>query len=604
MSTSFPAFQAKVTMFFVWGTNKRTFVSAKKSKWMIFGPLPAVLPELRIGELVVELVFEFKYVGILFTSIHANVLARHYNAKASKARCISNAVFALRHRIGTLPVREGLTLYMARVDCYLISGCELALDVDGGLIKDHIDVQHLFLRRLLGLNPRSMLAVLFTETGQMPIRIRRLLLALGRLKYMVGVGPNRVVYDALMDSIALLREGKSGWASDLVIMLQQLPNPIDVGADDLLSIDSINDIIKRITSGVDADLQRDIDSMVKTHMLRNRVEMGENKALALVTRRLRHYLVLVSVPAHRTAMTGLLLGDHNLSSERLRYPSRYRSAVPRNFRLCRFCRAAVEDEVHALFDCIHDAGLVELRRNFLDSLAPCDPVVWGSYTVISNYDFMLRLVASRKAVQIFAKYIFLVLSLYQETPRYYPLRKGTKNRRPTASPRTPVRIQKKPKVPQLSSWKLPATSTTWCEISDVSATPTPKTPSSALPSPPPTPEPEAPCIPNILETDALDFPHTPTFAPDNVYASPAAGPYIPNMPETDALNSPRTPTLVPDNDYTSPRASVNGPSSPWWSEGNSDEMSGAGFPVEPIWHSDFAQFLITASPEEILNFNV
>ncbi|KAJ7165195.1 hypothetical protein C8R46DRAFT_1277416 [Mycena filopes] len=330
-------------MFFVWGTNKRTFVSAKKLKWMIFGPLPAVLPELRIGELVVELVFEFKYVGILFTSIHANVLARHYNAKASKARCISNAVFALRHRIGTLPVREGLTLYMARVDCYLISGCELALDVDGGLIKDHIDVQHLFLRRLLGLNPCSMLAVLFTETGQMPICIQRLLLALGCLKYMVGVGPNRVVYDALMDSIALLREGKLGWVSDLVIMLQQLPNPIDVGADDLLSIDSINDIIKRITSGVDADLQRDIDSMVKAHMLRNRVEMGENKALAL----------------------------------RLWYPSRYRSAIPRNFRLCRFCWAAVEDEVHALFDCIHDAGLVELRRNFLDSLAPCDPVVWG-----------------------------------------------------------------------------------------------------------------------------------------------------------------------------------------------------------------------------------
>ncbi|KAJ7163707.1 hypothetical protein C8R46DRAFT_901951 [Mycena filopes] len=135
----------------------------------------------------------------------------------------------------------------------------------------------------------------------------------------------------------------------------------------------------------------------------------------------RTFVVLLGVPAHRKAMTGLLLGDHNLSSERLRYPSRYRNAVPRNFRLCRFCRAAVEDEVHALFDCIDDAGLLDLRRNFLDSLAACDPVVWGLYTVIPNYDFMLRLVASRKAVQIFAKYIFLVLSLYQDTPRYYPL---------------------------------------------------------------------------------------------------------------------------------------------------------------------------------------
>ncbi|KAJ7188663.1 hypothetical protein C8R46DRAFT_27721 [Mycena filopes] len=182
-------------------------------------------------------------------------------------------------------------------------------------------------------------------------------------------------------------------------------------------------------------------------------------------------------------------------------------------------------------------------------------------------------------------------------------RKGTRNRRPTASPRTPVRIQKKPKAPQLSSSQLPANSTTWCEIPD---TPTPKTPSSALPSPPPTPEPEAPCIPNIPETDALDFPHIPTFAPDNVYTSPTAAPYIPSMPDTDAPDPPHAPTLVPDNDYTSPRAYVDGNSSLWWSGGNgSDESSGSGFnSVEPIWHSDFAQFLITASPEGILNFNV
>ncbi|KAJ7162220.1 hypothetical protein C8R46DRAFT_904152 [Mycena filopes] len=421
MSTSFPAFQAKVTMFFVWGKNKHAFVSADKSKWMIFGPLPTVLPVLRVGDLVVKLVYEFKYVGILFTSIHPNVLARHYAVKASKARGISNAVFALNHRIGTLPVREGLILYTARIDCYLISGCELAIDVDGALLKDHLDVQRLFLRRLLGLNPRSMLAVLFTETGQMPIHIRRLLLVLGRLKYMVGVEPSRVVHAALLDSIALLRAGKAGWASDLVIMLGRLPTPVHVGADDLLSVDSVNSIISRVSSAADADLQRDIDTMVKTHLLRNRVELGEDKSLTLITRRLRHYLVMVAVPAHRKAMTSLLLGDHNLSSERLRYPARYRDAVPREYRLCRFCRAGVEDEVHALFDCVHEPGLVQLRSDFLDSLALRDPVVWASYGVLRNYDFMLRLVASRKAVELFAKYIFCILNVFQNTPRFCPL---------------------------------------------------------------------------------------------------------------------------------------------------------------------------------------
>ncbi|KAJ7494670.1 hypothetical protein B0H11DRAFT_2002927 [Mycena galericulata] len=312
-------------------------------------------------------------------------------------------------------------MYMARVDCYLISGCELALDTDIALLKEHVEAQHMFLRRLLGLNPHSMLAVLFTETGQMPVRIRRLLLVLGRLKYMVDVDPGRVVHSALLDSMALLRNGKPGWASDLMIMLSRLPTPVVVTPEDLMCADSIDAIAKRIVTIVDTDLQLDIDRLVKTHMLRNRLELGDDKSLSLVTRRLRHYLVMVAVPAHRKAITGLLLGDHNLAVERLRYPVRYREAVPRQHRLCRLCRGAVEDEVHALFDCVANPRLLELRARFLDSLTFCDPVVRASYMEMSTYDFMLKLIASRKAIQSFAKYIFLVLNLFQEFPLYFPV---------------------------------------------------------------------------------------------------------------------------------------------------------------------------------------
>ncbi|KAF7338065.1 Reverse transcriptase domain-containing protein [Mycena venus] len=421
MSTAFPAFQSKVNNFDKWGANKRAFVSGKKSKWMIFGPLPDVIPTLWCGNTIVELVFEFKYVGMWFTSIHKNVLARHYAIKASKARATSNATFGLKHRIGSLPVREGLVLYMARVDCYLISGGELALDTDAVLLDELQDVQHMYLRRLLGLNSHSMLAVLFTETGQMPVRIRRLLLALGRLKYMLAVNPRRVVHSALLDSIALCRDGKAGWASDLLIMLRRLPTAIILGPDDLLCSKTIDTVSKEIITIVDKDLQRDIDRLVKTHLLRNRVEMGKDKSLGLVSRRLRHYLTAVAVPAHRKAMTGLLLGDHNLSVERLRYGARYRKPVPREFRLCRFCRGSVEDEVHALFDCVAEPRLIELRADFLGDLATRDPGLRALYGSISNYEFLLAVIPSRKAVQLFAKYIHLVLCAFQDTPRYSPV---------------------------------------------------------------------------------------------------------------------------------------------------------------------------------------
>ncbi|KAJ7217825.1 hypothetical protein GGX14DRAFT_357510 [Mycena pura] len=338
-----------------------------------------------LGNLVVKLVPDFKYVGTWFTSVHPNIFARHYAIKASKAWGVANAVFGLKHQIGSLPVREGLALYKARVDCYLTSGCELSLDTDA-LVTEHVEVQHLFLRRLLGLNAHSVLAVLFTETGLLPVRIRQLLLALGRLQYMLSTNSTRTVHDALLDSVALFREGRSGWATDLAILFRRLPTPIDVGPDDLLSAERVDAVKKEVVSVVDADLQRDIDNMVKTHLLRNRVELVDHETgtLSLVTRRLRHYLTMVVVPAHRKAMTGLLLGDHNLSVERLRYATRYRVAIPPELRLCRFCRAGVEDEVHALYDCRGEARLVELRSHFLSSLKSLDPVTWGFY-MIANY---------------------------------------------------------------------------------------------------------------------------------------------------------------------------------------------------------------------------
>ncbi|KAJ7186300.1 hypothetical protein GGX14DRAFT_374880, partial [Mycena pura] len=128
-------------------------------------------------------------------------------------------------------------------------------------------------------------------------------------------------------------------------------------------------------------------------------------------RRLRHYLTMVVVPAHRKAMTCLLLGDDNLSVERLRYATHYRESIPRELRLCRFCRGGIEDEVHALFNCIGNPSLVQLRAQFLDALKSVNSGTWDSYMKMSNYDSMLKIFPSRKAVAIYAEYIFLVLKV-------------------------------------------------------------------------------------------------------------------------------------------------------------------------------------------------
>ncbi|KAJ7658090.1 hypothetical protein B0H17DRAFT_955354 [Mycena rosella] len=417
MSTFFAVFQAKVTAFFEWCKKKCVFISARKSKWMIFGPLPPLIPTLRLGDLIVELMSKLKYVGIWLTSTTPNIFSLNYSIKASKARNASNAAFAMKHRIRSLPIKEGLMLYMVRIDCYLISGGDIAIDVDAGLVSELMEAQHLFLHRLLGIHSRSMLAVLFTETGLMPIRTRCLLLTLGRLRYMTSLGDESTVRAALLDSVNLFATGFSGWAGDVAILLSTLPMPICMAPADFLSVPTIDAIIAKVLEVVDANLQFDIDHLQKTHLLRNHLETVEDK-LELVTRRRRHYLTMVLVPAHRKALTGLLLGDHTLSVEQLRCPVRYRRAIPREERLCRFCHDAVEDEVHALLDCDSHVQLVELRDSFLTDAFDCDPVLEAVYALLSHYDFLRRLISSRKAVSRFAKYTYDVLNIYD---RYQPL---------------------------------------------------------------------------------------------------------------------------------------------------------------------------------------
>lgn len=85
-----------------------------------------------------------------------------------------------------------------------------------------------------------------------------------------------------------------------------------------------------------------------------------------IVRKMRHYLMFLVIPAHRRAFTSIMFSSNAFAVERLRcqWGERYRAPVPREWRLCRFCRASVEDEVHALMECRGDNwhDLVSVRE--------------------------------------------------------------------------------------------------------------------------------------------------------------------------------------------------------------------------------------------------
>ncbi|KAJ7214153.1 hypothetical protein C8J57DRAFT_1255901 [Mycena rebaudengoi] len=95
--------------------------------------------------------------------------------------------------------------------------CEVRLGVESDLLKPVEDVQIEFLRRIMGVNKRSLIAPLFTGTGLVPLHFRGLILALTHLKYLLAMNDDRYVKAAARDSVLLLDSGKASLAMDLCV---------------------------------------------------------------------------------------------------------------------------------------------------------------------------------------------------------------------------------------------------------------------------------------------------------------------------------------------------------------------------------------------------
>jgi hypothetical protein len=124
---------------------------------------------------------------------------------------------------GRLTPKELKTLYMPRVDCHLIHGCEVCPDSEDIHVKELCVIQIDFLRQILNVHSHSMLAPLFTETGIIPLRIRRFILLLGYLQYLLSLSPSHLARTCLISSIELAAKEKKTWAGDVLIAASKLP---------------------------------------------------------------------------------------------------------------------------------------------------------------------------------------------------------------------------------------------------------------------------------------------------------------------------------------------------------------------------------------------
>ncbi|EJD43853.1 hypothetical protein AURDEDRAFT_65998 [Auricularia subglabra TFB-10046 SS5] len=360
-----------------------------------------------------------KYVGMNLTSEDGRLFRGHYDAMAKRARKSLSQCFAVDSLTGALPVKMALKIYKARVDPHLISGADVSPDAVDAHVGPLEEVQILFLRRVMGLGSRSCVAPLFSETGIWPIRARRADMAIRYLEYCRARPDYAIVACALQDSIALDALGCESWFSDLRLALSKFDVNLPNGhflAD--ATVAGLRDAVRRSVLRM---IHSEFASNEKLYLLRGLNRAGLHGRVDDVAIDLRAYLQ-VKRKRHRWALTGLLLSNHGLAVEQLRYGTRTRESVDRDDRLCRFCRTTVESELHALFECTACPNIDTPRLQLADEIRRLG-IEEECCTVMRKDGFMgliQYLIIDTDRASVLAAFVYSVLALFDATPLLRP----------------------------------------------------------------------------------------------------------------------------------------------------------------------------------------
>lgn len=251
----------------------------------------------------------------------------------------------------------------------------------------------------------------------MPIRVRRILLTLSHLVYLLGPDHDTFARAAVNNSIELARKGKKSCAKDLIKAASRLPFhcPVLVLTMSTSAMD-IEDYAKVVQKLMLEWLQSEIDFSDKLYLLHGRREPQTDRNPAQVTSCVRCYLILVKTQKHREAITSVMLSAHLLAVEVLRYVHHEHQPVPRWDRLCRFCKTEVEKPGHALITWLSMEKVVNLRAIFLGELFSALPEMQGWMAELCNAEFLKAIICARSTAVLVAKFMFEVLELFYSVP--------------------------------------------------------------------------------------------------------------------------------------------------------------------------------------------
>ncbi|KAJ7728206.1 hypothetical protein B0H16DRAFT_1773906 [Mycena metata] len=336
-----------------------------------------------------------------------------YKVEAGKATTVANVLLGLDRFVGSIPAWDARTLYMARVYPYLTAGCDVCLDVNAKSLALLTCLSEILASHTWRWPPQSEGGSFFGNrlmANQVQTRLSRPEVSV----LPSPIGRDETGIERSAGIISLVRNQRLFWINDLRIVLSRLyvPVALNIGGD--LDVPAVEAAMKCVEKSMEAWIDDEIESSSRVRdLLVDRLEMdSETKKLVKKSLDFRHYLHLAS-PAHRIALTKMVLSSHSLAIERRRWTERGKKIVPQRWRLCRFCFNHVEDPAHAMFVC-KNPELLPIRKMFLDAVAGLLPGVVDQYT--DALQTFKGLLAQREVTPLLGKLAHDVLKIFKASP--------------------------------------------------------------------------------------------------------------------------------------------------------------------------------------------
>ena len=163
--TDAESFQHNLDMFYEYCQLMKFNVNYNKTKIMVFGLRNMQNLEFKLGEYVISICDEFKYLGVIFSKSRSFLKAIKHNVDHAK-----KAMHLLYKRIRNLHIPTDLQreLFNHTIMPILLYGCEVWGFQNIKLIEN---VQNQFLRSITKLRKSTPLYIIYTELGITPIEI-------------------------------------------------------------------------------------------------------------------------------------------------------------------------------------------------------------------------------------------------------------------------------------------------------------------------------------------------------------------------------------------------------------------------------------------------